>query len=61
MTEEQNKIEIFKSTNNQTEIKVQFDKETVWPNRSQLALLFDRDIKTIGKKCNCRKFCDSSK
>ena len=28
------------------------DKETVWLNRNQLAVLFDRDVKTIGKHIN---------
>ena len=27
-------------------------KETVWLNRNQLAVLFDRDVKTIGKHIN---------
>ena len=42
--EEQNKIEIYKSSDNQTEVKVQFEEETVWLNRHQLSILFDRDI-----------------
>lgn len=44
-----NKIEIFKTKDNQTQIEVQFDEETVWLNRNQLAVLFDRDVKTLGK------------
>lgn len=43
------KIEIFKTADNQTQIQVKFDEDTVWLNRQQLALLFDRDIKTLGK------------
>jgi hypothetical protein len=31
------------------ELKVSIEKETVWLNRSQLAKLFDRDVKTVGK------------
>jgi len=31
---------------------VRFDQETVWLNRNQLSLLFNRDIKTIGKHVN---------
>ena len=31
------------------ELKVSIENETVWLNRHQLAELFDRDIKTIGK------------
>ena len=41
--EEQNKIEIFQSKDNQTEIKVQFDEETVWLTQVQMAELFDRN------------------
>lgn len=32
-----------------TRLEVRVEKETVWLNRHQLATLFDRDIKTIGK------------
>ncbi|MCD4794825.1 MAG: virulence RhuM family protein [Bacteroidales bacterium] len=49
---EQNKIEIFQSADNKTEIKVKFEQESVWLNRHQLAVLFNRDIKTIGKHIN---------
>ena len=31
------------------QIEVRLEDETVWLNRNQIALLFDRDIKTIGK------------
>ena len=31
------------------QIEVRVENETVWLNRQQIALLFDRDIKTIGK------------
>ena len=30
-------------------LEVRLEDETVWLNRSQIALLFDRDVKTIGK------------
>jgi prophage maintenance system killer protein len=42
-----NKIEIFKTADNQTEIIVQFDTDTVWLNRSQMAVLFQRDRTVI--------------
>jgi hypothetical protein len=32
-----------------TQIKVRVENDTVWLNRNQLASLFDRDVKTIGK------------
>lgn len=34
----------------QLEVRVQDD--TVWLNRNQMAVLFDRDVKTIGKHIN---------
>ena len=33
-------------------LEVRLENETVWLNRSQMALLFDRDVKTIGKHIN---------
>lgn len=42
-------IEIYQTSDGQTQINVQIDAETVWLNRLQLAELFDRDVKTIGK------------
>jgi death-on-curing family protein len=45
-------IEIYKTPDNKVEIQVNLDKDTVWLNRHQLAFLFDRDIKTIGKHIN---------
>ena len=33
-------------------LDVRVENETVWLNRSQIAMLFDRDIKTIGKHIN---------
>lgn len=33
-------------------LEVRIQEETAWLNRSQLAVLFDRDIKTIGKHIN---------
>lgn len=48
----ENQIEIYKSLDNKIELSVNLDHETVWLNRQQLALLFDRDVKTIGKHIN---------
>jgi death-on-curing family protein len=45
-------IIIYQSPDNWATVEVTFDRETVWLNRHQLALLFDRDIKTIGKHLN---------
>ncbi len=45
-------IEIYQSTDKTVEVQVTLDNDTVWLNRHQLALLFGRDIKTIGKHIN---------
>ena len=45
-------IEIYQSADGQADIRVQFDNDSVWLNRHQLAELFDRDVKTIGKHIN---------
>ena len=45
-------IVIYSSEDNQARVDVRFEDETVWLNRHQLASLFDRDIKTIGKHIN---------
>ena len=47
-----NQVEIYTTRGNETAVEVRFDQETVWLNRNQLSLLFDRDIKTIGKHVN---------
>ena len=38
--------------NEQFQLEVRGKDETVWLNRKQMALLFDRDVKTIGKHIN---------
>lgn len=45
-------IVIFESEDKSVCIKVQMSDDTVWLNRNQLAELFDRDVKTIGKHIN---------
>jgi death-on-curing family protein len=47
-----NKVEIYKTTDANIEVQVTLKGETVWLNRHQMALLFDRDVKTIGKHIN---------
>lgn len=47
-----NPIEIYQTQEGNTAIAVHFQAETVWLNRQQLAELFDRDVKTIGKHVN---------
>jgi len=46
------KIEIYKTVDNQTELNVLFDNDTVWLNRKQLASLFDRDRTVISRHIN---------
>ena len=45
-------IAIYTSEDNTISLDVKLENETVWLNRSQLSILFDRDIKTIGKHIN---------
>ncbi len=45
----ENKIEIYKTKDDQTEIQVQFDSDTVWLNRQQMAQLFDRDRTVVSR------------
>lgn len=47
-----NEIVIFETEDKMITIPVAVDQETVWLNRNQMAELFDRDIKTIGKHIN---------
>ena len=45
-------IKIYQLQDGQTTIDVRLENETVWLNRNQIATLFDRDVKTIGKHIN---------
>ena len=47
-----NEIVLYNSKEISSHIDVRVEQETVWLNRKQIALLFDRDIKTIGKHIN---------
>jgi len=47
-----NKIEIYTSKNNQTEINVNFDGDTVWLSLNQISSLFDRDKSVISRHLN---------
>lgn len=46
------KNEIILFENQDVKLEVNVKDDTVWLNREQLAMLFDRDIKTIGKHIN---------
>ena len=51
MSYNKNEIIIYQA-DNLTRVEVKVVKETVWLNRQQISMLFDRDIKTIGKHIN---------
>ena len=42
----------YSPKNEQMSLEVKLENETVWLNRQQLSILFDRDVKTIGKHIN---------
>ncbi len=44
-----NEIVIFETEDKMITLPVAVENETVWLNRNQMAELFDRDVKTIGK------------
>jgi len=48
---QQNEIIIYQPDNT-TQLEVRFENETVWLNWNQMSILFDRDVKTIGKHIN---------
>lgn len=50
MDEKKNEIILFE--NQGVKLEVNLKDETVWLNRQQMADLFDRDVKTIGKHIN---------
>ena len=48
----ENKVEIYKSEDNQIELQVQMDADTVWLTQEQLVLLFGRDQSVISRHIN---------
>ncbi|MBQ7993770.1 MAG: virulence RhuM family protein [Solobacterium sp.] len=44
-----NEIVLFETSDHEVTLPVETDRETVWLTRSQMAQLFGRDVKTIGK------------
>ena len=42
-------IEIYQSSDGQTNVEVTFDDETVWLSQGQLSLLFERDRTVVGR------------
>ena len=49
---EKNEIILYETADHAIKLNVNTDGDTVWLNRAQLAELFDRDVKTIGKHIN---------
>jgi hypothetical protein len=45
-------VVIYKTHDNQIEVDVFLNNDTVWLNRKQISALFERDVKTIGKHIN---------
>lgn len=45
----ENHIEIFKTSDNQTQINVKFEKETAWLTLNQISDLFERDKSVISR------------
>ena len=49
---ENDKIIIYQTEDGQTQIDVRLENDMIWLTRQQLAVLFDRDYKTISKHIN---------
>ena len=45
-------IELYRSSDGHAQLEVKLDGDTIWLSRAQMAELFGRDIKTIGKHVN---------
>ena len=43
---------MFETKDKSIALPVMVENESVWLNRNQIAMLFERDIKTIGKHIN---------
>lgn len=48
----ENKIEIYKTTDNQTAVDVRFEADTVWLSQQQMAMLFDQTKQNISLHIN---------
>jgi len=52
MMKKDNEIVLFETGDKEIKLNVTVKQDTVWLNRAQMAELFDRDVKTIGKHIN---------
>lgn len=50
--EDRGEIIIYRAPDNTVQLDVRMAQETVWLTPSQMAILFDRDVKTIRKHIN---------
>lgn len=50
-SQNKNEIVVYQA-DNLTRVEVKLGNDTVWLNRNQIAALFNRDVKTIGKHIN---------
>ncbi len=50
--EEKQNILIYQNADGNIKLDVQLQDDSVWVNRQQMAMLFNRDVKTIGKHIN---------
>ena len=48
----ENQIEIYQTADNQTQVSVKFEDDTVWLNQKQMAELFGKDRTTITRHLN---------
>ena len=57
-----NEIVLFETEDREISLSVETDGKTVWLTRNQMAQLFERDVKTIGKhiKNALQEECDNS-
>ena len=51
MQMQENEIVLYQP-NDTIHLEVRLEEDTVWLNRNQMAILFGRDVKTIGKHIN---------
>lgn len=47
-----NQVEIYKSSNGDTQVEVLFEEDTVWLNQGQIVKLFERDQSVISRHIN---------
>lgn len=50
--DDKKEIILFETSDKAVSINVTMNEDTVWLNRNQIAQLFDRDVKTVGKHIN---------